>query len=304
MKEKMLFRKKIFTLKTAPYILILPALAMIIIFMFYPILKIFFNSFHNYVLTRPKDYGFNGLDNYIDLFKDPLFYKGLKNSLVWTFFNVIVQSMIGLLIALIMNVKFKGRKFFRMIVFSPWAFGGMLVALMFGYMFNGQTGVINDLLLKAGIINQRIAWFSSPGLSMFTLIFTATWRGIPFFAVSFLAALQSIPHDYYEAADVDGAGTMFQFTHITLPLIKNTIILTTMLRTIWIFKMVDIIAGMTNGGPNNSTMTLPLYLMTTFNERMDIGYSSATAGIMSVMMAAFAGLYAIASGVGKENDVI
>lgn len=289
--------------RNAPYIMLFPAMAMIVIFMFYPIIKTFYNSMHHYILTRPKEYAFVGLDNYVALFKDPIFYKSLKNTLIWTFYNVLFQSTLGLGVALLMNISFKGRKFYRMIVFSPWAFGGMVVALVFSYMFTGQTGVINDLLMKTGIISERIAWFATGNKARAVLIFTTTWRGIPFFAVSFLAALQSIPHDYYEAADVDGAGTIYKFLHITMPLIKNTVILTTMLRTIWTFNIVDIIAGMTAGGPNNATMTLPMYLMTKFNEGLDIGYSSTMAGTMAIILAIFAVLYAIAGGFGKEGDM-
>lgn len=290
-------------MRTIPYLMVLPAMGVIAVFMFYPIFKTFYNSFHHYILTRPKDYGWVGFDNYGKLFQDPLFYKALKNTIIWTFYNVVLQCSLGLLVALLMNVEFKGRKFYRMIVFSPWAFGGMLVALIFSYMFTGQTGVINDLLLKAGLIDQRISWFSTGNLARATLIFTTTWRGIPFFAVSFLAALQSIPGDYYEAADVDGAGVLYKFRKITLPLIKNTVILTTMLRTIWTFNIVDIIAGMTDGGPNNSTMTLPHYLMTKFNEGLDIGYSSTMAAVMALILGIFAIAYVILGGFGKEGDL-
>lgn len=290
-------------MRTIPYLMVLPAMATIGFFMFYPIFKTFYNSCHYYILTRPKDYRFVGLDNYGVLFKDPLFYKALRNTLIWTFYNVVLQCSLGLLVALLMNTEFRGRKFFRMVVFSPWAFGGMLVALIFNYMFTGQTGVINDLLIKSGLINQRISWFATGNLARATLIFTTTWRGIPFFAVSFLAALQSIPSDYYEAADVDGAGVLYKFKKITLPLIKNTIILTTMLRTIWTFNIVDIIAGMTDGGPNNATMTLPHYLMTKFNEGLDIGYSSTMAAVMALMLGVFAVVYVKLSGFGREGDI-
>ena len=295
--------KRFINIRTIPYLMVLPSISVIVIFMFYPIFKTFYNSFHHYILTRPKDYGFVGLDNYVKLFSDPLFYKSLNNTVIWTFFNVFFQCILGLLVALLMNTEFKGRKFYRMIVFSPWAFGGMLVPLIFSYMFTGQTGVINDLLMKSGLIHERISWFSTGSLARGTLIFTTTWRGIPFFAISFLAALQSIPGDYYEAADVDGANNIYQFWRITLPLIKNTLILTTLLRTIWTFNIVDIIAGMTDGGPNNSTMTLPHYLMTKFNEGLDIGYSSTMAAVMALILAVFAGVYVAAGGFGKEGDL-
>ncbi len=296
-------KRTLMTKRTAPYLMILPAMAMIAVFMFYPIFMTFFNSFHNYVLTRPKDYGFIGVENYKTLFADPVFWQGLKTTLIWTFWNVFFQAILGLAVAVLMNVDFKGRKLYRMVVFSPWAFGGMIVALVFSYMFTGQTGVINDLLVKSGLINERIAWLATGSRARAVLIFTTTWRGIPFFAVSFLAALQSIPNDYYEAANVDGASTIYQFMHITMPLIKNTVVLTTMLRTIWTFNIVDIIAGMTGGGPNNATMTLPMYLMNKFNLSLDIGYSSAMAAVMALILAVFAIIYALVGGFGKEGDL-
>ena len=138
--------------KSAPYLMILPSMAMIALFMFYPIFMTFFNSFHNYILTRPKDYGFNGLDNYVKLFEDPVFFKALKNTVVWTIWNVVLQAGFGLMVAILMNTDFMERKLYRMVVLSPCAFGGMIVALVFSYMFTGQTGVINDILMRAGII--------------------------------------------------------------------------------------------------------------------------------------------------------
>ncbi len=284
-----------------PYLMLLPAMAVIMILMFYPIFNTFFYSLRNYVLTRKADWGFVGLQNYISLFGDATFLKALRNTAVWTLANVLLQTFLGLMVALLLNRSFKGRGLVRALTFSPWAVGGMLVALIWGFMMSESIGVLNDLLMKLGFINQRISWFSTEAMAMSAVIIANTWRGIPFFAVSILSSLQTIPGEVYESAEVDGARIFQKFFHITLPLIKETLVLTTLLRTIWTFNVVDIIFGMTRGGPNFATLTVPVYIMMIFNDSLDMGYSSAVSVVMMMIMLVFSFLYLRLSSYGKES---
>lgn len=284
-----------------PYLMLLPTLAMVGTFMIYPIINTFFLSTQNHVLTDPKNMGFIGLKHFTDLFQDPTFLKAAVNSVYWTVSNVLLQAVLGLIVALLLKQKFRGRGIFRALMFTPWAVGGILVALMFSFMFNESIGVIGDLLLKLGIVKERISWFADGTTSMWALTIANTWRGIPFFAISILSALQTISPEIYESADVDGAGSAYQFFRITLPLIKSTLLLTILLRTIWTLNVVDIIYGMTKGGPNFSTLTVPVYIMMSFNDSLDAGYSSAMAVLMVLVLLAFSAIYLKLGKYGKEE---
>ena len=287
--------------KSVPYLMLMPTLVIICGFMLYPIVNTFALGFQESSLMKPGADTFIGFDNFIALAGDEIFWKALWNSFFWTVANVLLQFFFGLLLALILNRSFHGRGICRALAFTPWAVGGMLVAIMWSFMFNESIGVINDLLSKVGILDSKFSWFSNKYVAMMALVIANTWRGIPFFAVSILSSLQTISGDLYESADVDGAGVLRKFFRITMPLIKDTVILTTLLRTIWTLNVVDIIYGMTRGGPNFSTLTIPVYIMTTFNDSMDVGYSSAMAVVMTLILLLFSGGYLKFSRFGKEN---
>ncbi|TCL62547.1 multiple sugar transport system permease protein [Hydrogenispora ethanolica] len=285
-----------------PYLLLLPAFLFITVFMFYPVVNTFLLSLRNYVLTQKAGWGFAGLDNYQKLLlQDPLFWTSLWNSIIWTVSNVFLQSVLGLYLALLLNRQFKGRGVFRALAFSPWAVAGILVAMMWSFMYSENFGVLNDLLLKSGLIDTRISWFSSMGKAMGAMVFATTWRGIPFFAVSILASLQTIPGEVYESCDVDGASAWHKFIHVTLPMLKDTLILTTLLRTVWTLNIVDIIYSMTKGGPNFSTLTLPVYVIMTFVNSLDLGYASTISVVMALLLLVFSVLYLALSKFGKED---
>ncbi len=286
----------------APYLMLLPAMGVIAAFMFYPIINTLWLSFQNHVLTNRMAWGFAGLDNFARLMDDAIFWKALKNTAVWTVINVALQTLLGLLVALMLNRPFKGRGLVRALAFSPWAVGGILVALIWGFMMSESVGVINDVLLRLRLVSGRISWFSSERMAMSAVVVANTWRGIPFFAISILSSLQTIPGEIYESAEVDGAGVAGRFFHITLPLIKDTLVLTTLLRTIWTFNVIDIIYGMTRGGPNFATLTVPTYIMMIFGDSLDMGYASTAAVFMMGIMLVFSALYLKAGAFGKEGN--
>lgn len=273
--------------KNMPYYFLLPVLLPLVLLFGYPLLKSCVMAFQNYKLGNPDIY-FNNFENFKKLFADKDFGLILKNSLIYVIVSVAGQFLLGLGLALALKKKFPGRGIYQSIVFLPWAFSAFVVGLLFRWSFNGEYGVVNDLLLKLGIVEKGPAWLGTPGLSLLVVIIAMIWIGIPFFGIMILAALQSIPNDVFEAADIDGCGIFRKFFSITVPYIKPTIIITVLLRTIWIFNSFDLIIIMTEGGPANYSQTLPSYIYTKAFSAYDFGL----AGAFGLMLMIILGLYA------------
>ncbi len=168
----------------------------------YPLINSIIMAFQNYKLTAPNDIQFNGLENFAKLFGDPDSMMILKNSFIYVIVSVLGQFLLGMMLALALKKQFRGRGIYQSIVFLPWAFSGFVVGLIFRWSFNGEYGIVNNLLMKFGLTDHNIAWLGTPGFSLAVVIMAMIWMGIPFFAIMILAALQSIPSDVYEAADV------------------------------------------------------------------------------------------------------
>ena len=275
--------------KREPWLFLLPVLVVLLLLFGYPLINSIVMAFQNYKLTAPNDIYFNGFENFKKLFGDPDGLMILKNSIIYVVISVAGQFLLGLTLALALKKQFKGRGLYQSIVFLPWAFSGFVVGLILRWSFNGEYGVVNNLLMKLGIIDNNIAWLGTPGYSLAVVIIAMIWMGIPFFAIMILAALQSIPADVYEAADVDGCGTVRQFFQITLPYIKPTLITTVLLRTIWIFNSLDLVVIITDGGPANSSQTLPAYMYSKAFGSYDFGFAAA----LGVMLMIILGLYAL-----------
>ncbi|WP_270816281.1 carbohydrate ABC transporter permease [Hungatella effluvii] len=285
----------------APYILILPACLLMGLIMIYPLGKVFYLSFQHYNPTKPFTNGFAGLDNFITIFTKKEFYNALGVSAKFVACEVVLQLIFGMIVALILNQKFKGRGFFRALTFIPWALSGVLTAVLWSIMFNQHFGVLNDLLSKLGIIKEPIAWLANTKFVLGSVIVAELWRGIPFFAISLLAAMQGLPDDIYEAARVDGSTKFQTFRFITLPMLKNTIVLTTLLRTIWEFNSVDLIYSLTGGGPVGKTTTLSMLIANQAIKTSNYGYGSALSVVSFAILAVIAVIYMKLSGFGKEE---
>ena len=285
----------------APYILILPACLLMGLIMIYPLGKVFYLSFQHYNPTKPFTNGFAGLDNFITIFTKKEFYNALGVSAKFVACEVVLQLIFGMIVALILNQKFKGRGFFRALTFIPWALSGVLTAVLWSIMFNQHFGVFNDLLSKLGIIKEPIAWLANTKFVLGSVIVAELWRGIPFFAISLLAAMQGLPDDIYEAARVDGSTKFQTFRFITLPMLKNTIVLTTLLRTIWEFNSVDLIYSLTGGGPVGKTTTLSMLIANQAIKTSNYGYGSALSVVSFAILAVIAVIYMKLSGFGKEE---
>lgn len=285
-----------------PYLLILPAVLLIAGVMLYPLCKTFYLAFQHYNPAMPFANGFAGLENFIKIFTTEEFYSSLWVSLKWVAALVLLQLVFGMIVALILNQNFKGRGFFRALVFVPWAMSGVLTAVLFSLIYNQNYGVLNDLLRKIGLISEPVAWLGNQHLVLGSVIVAELWRGIPFFAISLLAAMQGLPQDVYEAAKVDGATKWQSFRFVTLPLLKDTIVLTTLLRTIWEFNSVDLIFSLTNGGPVGKTTTLSVLIANQALTTNNYGYGSAISVVSFFILAIVAIIYMKVSGFGKGSD--
>ncbi len=266
-----------------PYLLVAPALIIVLAVVFIPAGNAILMSFQNYDLRRPSAMGFIGLDNYIKAFTDTLFWQSLGRTLVWVVFGVGLQFVFGFSLALLLNKKFAGRGIFRSVSLIPWVTPGVLIALMWRWIYDGNFGVLNDLLLRLGVIENAIPFLSQRATAFPLVILTIVWQGIPFFALMILAGLQGIPGELYEASDIDGANGFQKLFRITIPSLKNTIFVTTLLRIIWVANSVDVIFNMTSGGPAYSTQTLSVYIFNQGNA-LNLGYASTMSVIMTLLL--------------------
>ena len=287
--------------KMEPWYYVGPIFLLLVIMFGYPLIKSVVMAFQNYNLGNANVY-FNDFANFHKMFGDKDFLLLLKNSVVYVVVSVFGQFIGGLILALCLRDKFKGRGIYQSIVFLPWAFSAFVVGLVFRWSFNGEYGVVNDVLMKLGIIKKGIAWLGTPGLSLVVVILAMIWIGIPFFGIMILAALQSIPDEIYEAADMDGCGMFRKFFSLTLPYIKPTVIMTILLRTIWIFNSFDLVVIVTQGGPANYSQTLPSYMYTKAFSGYDFGLAGAFGVLLMVILGVYAVLFLKLSNYDKAGD--
>lgn len=284
-----------------PYLLISPTLAIIVIFLFYPMINVFAYSFYRYNISKPYVNGYTGFDNFIEIFtKDKLFWGALGVSIKWVFWTVSVQLVVGLILALILNKEMKFRGLIRTILFSPWAVSGILTAMLWILIYNEHMGLINNAMIDSGLWNVGIAWTANTKTVFGSIVTAETWRGLPFFIIILLAALQLIPTEIYESAKIDGASAPRIFWSITLPFLKSTIVFATLLRIIWEYNNIDIIYVITKGGPANKTLTLSMYTINQAIKSGEFGYGSALNVISFVIVLSFILLYLKLTKYGQE----
>ena len=263
-----------------PYLLIAPALVVVVCVVFIPVIQAVITSLQYYDLRYPTRTRWIGLQNYIDiLFHDDLFWPSLKRTLLWVGF----QFLFGFILALVLNQKFRFRGIVRAVSMVPWVMPGVLIGLIWRWLYDGDYGVINDLLIRMGFLDKGIAFLSRTDTALPAAILSVVWQGIPFFALMILAALQGVSTDMYEAAEIDGANFFQRLFLITVPSIKNTLYVTVLLRIIWVTNSVDIIQNMTTGGPAYATQTVGIYVYQRARA-LNLGYASALAVIMTILL--------------------
>lgn len=265
------------------YLLVLPLLLVLVGLLVYPIISAVLLSFQDKVLGVPGK--FIGLGNYKELlFDDPTFRLVVRNSFVFTFFSIAGKLVIGMGMALVLNQHLKGRNMFRGWLLLPWITPTFVTALTWRWMWDGTSGIINFILMKIGILELPIAWLGSAATAFTAVITTNIWRGFPFFGISLLAAMQAIPAELYEAAEVDGATPWDKFRYITLPGIRTVLLIVTMLSTIWTFNDFQIVYIMTGGGPSFATQIFATYTYAVGFQGSRLGYAVAVSTMLTPVL--------------------
>ena len=273
------------------YLYLLPVVAVLAGTVLFPIVRAMQMSLYNHVLIKPQEYGFAGLANYARLVRDDVFWLSLWNSMLWVFGSVSLQFVGGFAAALLLHQPFRGRALVRTLTLLPWIIPGVVVALIWEFIYQPNYGLLNDVLIRAGVMTDRVAWLSSPSLAMPAVIATNVWRGVPFFAIMLLAGLQAIPTELYEAARVDGASVGQRFAHITLPMLRPIIVVATATRIVWTFNYADLIFVMTSGGPANATQITSTYTLLQAYSNLDFGYAATLSVALLLIMLAFTVVY-------------
>ena len=274
-----------------PFAFLLPAIAVTAAIVLYPVVQTIWLSLHSYVIYDPEATEFVGLANFRAVLGDEVFWISLRHSVVWIVGVVALQFLLGLVTALLLNESFWWRGLARALVVVPWALPSVIIGLMWTWMYDFNVGVINDLLLRTGIIAEPVAWLARPDTALAAIMAALVWQGFPFFAVTLLAGLQTVPAELYEAAEIDGAGRWRRFVSITLPSIADVVATALLLRTIWVANSLDVILVMTGGGPGYATHTLPLYAFQRAYSGMEFSYGAALALMLTLMLLAVVWLY-------------
>lgn len=267
-----------------------PAIIFVIAFIYIPLFIGGQMAFRNWNLNDLRDREWVGLANFEAILSSPQWPIILSNTAAWVFGSIIPQFILGFAVALWLRKQFRFRGLYQAFIFFPWAISGFLIAIIFRWMFNANFGVINDLLLRFGIITEPITWLAVPDTGLIAAIIANIWYGVTFFAIMILAALQSVPDELLESASIDGAGKVRSLFQIIIPYIRDTLILTFLLRIIWILNFPDLIYGMTGGGPANQTHIITSLMVVT-TRKGDYGQASALGLIVMVILIVFASAY-------------
>jgi len=280
--------------KTEPYLWIAPSIVLMAIFIVVPIFSVFRTAFSE-VSKSGLIKGFNGVDNFVKVLSNPDFALVLKNTLVWTIFVVVLSTVLGFILALLLNNNFRGRKIARAIVVFPWATTLVVQASIWTFIINTDFGTLNTLLRTLGIIEQNINWTPTPEAWFAWEIACGIFVTIPFVCFTALSGLQGIDSSYYEAATVDGASYWQKLFHITIPLVKPSLTVATVLNIIYVFNSFPIIWTMTKGAPAHKTDTLVTYLYTLAFYNGKRGEAAAVSVIGFLILLACASVYMVST---------
>jgi len=254
----------------------------------YPIIGVLYYSLYSYNIVT-GEFRFSGLNEYIELLRDPLFIVSIRNTVIFSVTATALQTLLGLAIAVLVNQRIGGKEYIIPILVLPNMFSVVVVSSMWKLMLEYETGLINYILKFLGF--QPLPWLTSMDLALYSIVLIDTWQWTPICFLIFYAGLQSIPRELYEAAIVDGASPIRTFTSITHPMLKPYIALVLLLRSIDTFRLFDKVYLLTGGGPANSTETISLYIFKTGLVFWDIGKASAASFIMLTLILAISILY-------------
>jgi multiple sugar transport system permease protein len=275
------------------FLLAVPGLALFAAIVLYPLLSALFTGFFKQNLLLPGR-TFVGLQNYVDvLSKD--FWPVLQHTLVFTAGATIAPFVIGFALALALNSGLKGSGFLRGLFLFPWVLPGVVVSFLWMWIFNANYGVLNGVLLKAGLIEQSVTWLGQPATAMLAVIVTKTWATFPWMMVMLLAGLQTVDRELHEAAAVDGAGAVRRFLAVTWPAVRGVAAVVILLELIWNFQHFDTIYVLTGGGPAGATETFAVAVYQSAFKGFDLGHATALGGLWMLLLVVLVAVYLKAS---------
>jgi trehalose/maltose transport system permease protein len=282
------------------WLFLLPALLVLALTAGWPLLRTIWFSLTDARLSNLSSYDIVWLDNYADVLTDPVWWHAVRNTLLFALASVACETVLGLVIALAMDVRLPGRGLLRAAVLVPWAIPTVVSAQMWSWMYNDIYGVIDKVLLALGIIGHPIAWTADPALALWSLVLVDVWKTTPFMALLTLAALQVVPQEIYEAARVDGVSPIMGFFRITLPLIRPALMVAVIFRALDALRIFDIVYVLT--GNNEATMSMSVYARQNLVGFQEIGYGSAASTLLFLVIAVMTSLYIVAAQVGQEDS--
>ncbi len=290
-----------FQRRAAPYVFISPFVILFCVFMAYPLAQSIRYAF--LATNGPKITEFVGLDNFRFLLEDPDFWTALKNTAAFAFFSVFLQLPLSLGLAVLLNSRWlRGRNFFRLAFFSPHLVGQVFVAVLFSLIFAPRFGLLNRALDAVFGFGLDTRWLMNPSLVMPALVLAALWMYVGFNMIYFLAALQAVDRDLYEAAQIDGAGRWRQFLHVTLPSIKPVAVFVVLMSTIGSFQLFELPFVLLGGpGPDNAGLTIVMYLYQTGFKTGDLGYASAIGWVLVLIILTISLIQAKIAGLWKRE---
>jgi trehalose/maltose transport system permease protein len=265
------------------WLFLLPVIGALFVVAGWPLLRTILLSFTDARLSSLDAYEGVGLDNYLYLLQDPVWWQAVKNTFVFTAASVTIETVLGVVIALALNAHFRGRGLLRAAVLIPWAIPTVISAKMWGWMYHDLYGVVNVIFLKLGLIDRSMAWTADPSLSMAAMIAVDVWKTTPFMALLTLAALQLIPQDLYEASRIDGVSPVRVFFQITLPLIGPALMVAIIFRALDALRVFDLPFVLT--GNNQDTATMSVYARQQLVDFQDVGFGSAASTLLFLFIA-------------------
>jgi multiple sugar transport system permease protein len=259
-----------------------PAILFLAVLIGYPLVTVLTDAFEYAHLVNPGVGGFAGLANFEKVVSDSHFYPSVLNTIVWTVGSVVGEFVVGLGAAILLNRKMRGQGLFRVATFIPWLVPIVVAGMTWEWMLNPDFGIVNSLLTSSGLVDTPINFLGDKNWAMGTVIFVNVWRSFPYYTISFLAAMQAIPDELYEAAALDGANAWRRFWSVTMPQLRSVSLIIVFIHLIWTAVNFDFIWVLTQGGPNYATMTLPILIYRYSLQQFDVGAASALSTIMLI----------------------
>lgn len=269
--------------KLTPYLFLIPAGVVLIIFFFIPFFQTILLSFQDYTNSIYSP-AMVGLDNYIKLFQNPIFYKVLWNTFIYLVVAVPVLATVPLVLAILINQQIRFANLYKILIYLPVIVSIVVAAIAFKWLYADQ-GILNYIVTSMGL--ESIGWLTDPDFALYSVIFVTIWKGIGYYMIIYLAALMSVPKELYEACDIDGANFVTKHLTVTIPHIMPTIALVTTISSISAMKVFAEIYVMTKGGPLDASKTIVYYIYERAFENLDLGFASAMAVVLLIIVMAF-----------------